>query len=143
MLRLHRGLLAYATTAGFDAAYDLLPDTTRQRQMLTDPATPADTRLALARLHSGQADDDPEAHFQLATTTLQAILIRPPARPDRAALAREAAAALADCASNAAPYEQRDFTRRLAQLGTEHTQLAPLTARLQHILTDKPDAVAE
>ena len=27
MLRLHRGLLAYATTAGFDAAYDLLSDT--------------------------------------------------------------------------------------------------------------------
>ena len=136
-VRLHRGLLAYGTTAGFDAAYDLRPDTTRQRHMLTDPATPAGTRLALARLHSGQADDDPEAHFLLATTTLLAIL-------DQAAqLAREAAAALADCASNAAPYEQRDFTHRLAQLGTEHPQLAPFTAGLQQILTNKPDATRE
>src|SRR6202011_761844 len=116
VLRLHRGLLAYAGTAGFAAAYDLLPDTTRQRQMLTDPATPAGTRLAVARLHSGQADDDPEAHFQLATATLP------------------------DCAGNAAPYEQRDFTRRLAQLGTQHPQLAPFTAGLQHILTSNPDA---
>jgi hypothetical protein len=98
MLRLHRGLLGYSATAGFDAAYNLRPDTARQRQLLTDPATPADTRMALARLHSGQAADDPEAHFQLATATLLAIL-------DQAApLASEAAAALADCASNAAPY---------------------------------------
>ena len=133
-LRLHRGLLACAAMAGFDAAYDLLPDTTQQRQMLTDPATPAGTRLAVARLHSGHADDDPEAHFQLAAATLLAIL------DQTAPLAREAAAALADCAANAAPYEQRDFTRRLAQLATQHPQLAPFTAGLQHILTSNPDA---
>ena len=138
MIRLHRGLLAYAATAGFDAAYDLRPDTTRHRQMLTDQMTPASTRLALARLHSGQADDDPKAHFELAMATLLALLDQAAILDQAAPLPREAAAALADCASNAAPYEQRDFTRRLAQLGTEHPQLAQLTAGLQHILTGKP-----
>lgn len=133
ILRLHRGLIAYAAAAGFDVAYDLLSDSTRQQQILIDPATLAGIRLAVARLHSGQADDDPEAHFQLATTTLLAIL------DQTAPLAREAAAALADCASNSAPYEQREFTRRLAQLGTEQPLLAPLTAGLQHILTGGPE----
>jgi hypothetical protein len=138
-LRLHRGLLGYAATAGFDAAYDLLPDTDRQRQMVTDPATPPDTRLALARLHSAQADDDPEAHFQLTIATLTAILDQAAPLDQSAPLAHEAAAALADCASNAAPYEQRDFARRLAQLSTEHPLLAAFTAKLQRILTSKPD----
>ena len=131
MLRLHRGLLAYAAIAGFDAAYDLRPDTTRQRQMLTDPATPAGTRLAVARLHSGQADDDPEAHFQLAAITLLA------GNPD------EAAAALADCAGNAAPFERRDFTRRLRQATAGHPQLAAITAELEQILLESPDGQAD
>jgi hypothetical protein len=142
-LRLYRGLLGYAITAGFDAAYDVLSDSTRQQQMLIDPATPAGARLAVARFHSGQAADDPEAHFQLAATTLQAILNQTARLDQTAPLAREAAAALADCASNAAPYERREFTRRLAQLGTEHMLLAPLTAGLQHILTGEPGAVAK
>jgi tetratricopeptide (TPR) repeat protein len=129
VLRLHRGLLGYAAAAGFDAAYDLLPDTARQQAMIMDPATPAATRLAIARLHSGQADDDPEAHFQLAALTLLTILNQ------TAPLAREATAAIADCAANAAPFEQRDFTRRLAQIGTEQPRLAPFTAELKHILT--------
>jgi Trypsin-like peptidase domain/Tetratricopeptide repeat len=137
-LRLHRGLLAYAITAGFDAAYDVLSDSTLQQQMLIDPATPAGARLAVARFHSGQADDDPEAHFQLAAATLQAILDQAAPLDQTSPLAREAAAALADCASNAAPYERREFALRLAQLGTEHVLLAPLTAGLQHILTAEP-----
>jgi tetratricopeptide (TPR) repeat protein len=142
MLRLHRGLLGYAATAGFDAAYDLLPDTGRQRAMIADPATPAATRLAIARMHSGQAADDPVAHFQLAAATLLAIENQsgPPAREAADVLAREAAAALADCAANAAPYEQRDFARRLSQLGTEHPPLTAYTAELEHILIGKPDA---
>lgn len=140
-LRLHRGLLGYAATAGFDAAYDLLPDTARQQAMITDSATPADTRLALTRLRSGQAGDDPEAHFQLATLTLLAILNHadPLAHEAAAALAREAAAALADCAANAAPCEQRDFTRRLDEIATEHPLLAGFTAEFRHILNGNPD----
>jgi tetratricopeptide (TPR) repeat protein len=138
-LRLHRGLLAYAATAGFDAAYDLLPDTGRQHAITADPATPADTGLAIARMRSAQGADDPEAHFQLAVITLLAI-------PDHGApeaadpFAREAAAALADCAANAAPYEQRDYARRLSQLCAERPALAPYEAELQHALTGKPDA---
>ena len=101
--------------------------------MLTDPATPPGTCLAVARLHSGQAADDPEAHFQLATATLLAILDA--ARPQAVGpLAREAAAVLADCARNAAPYERRDFTRRLTQLTTDHPDLAPNVTELQPIL---------
>jgi hypothetical protein len=118
VLRLHRGLLGYAVTAGFDATYDLLPDSDRQRALRTDPATPAGTRLALARMRSALAGDDPEAHFQLAAATLLAIPDESDAdtAEETAAHAREAAAALADCAANAAPYEQRDFARRLNQL---------------------------
>jgi hypothetical protein len=89
----------------------------------------------------------PEAHFQLATTALLAILDQTaPLREasstldQTAPLAREAAAALADCASNAAPYEQREFTRRLAQLGTEQPLLAQLTTGLQHVLTGEPES---
>jgi hypothetical protein len=137
-LRLHRGLLGYAATAGFDAAYDLLTDTGRQHAISADPATPAETRLAVARMHSGQAADDPEAHFQLAALTL--LTIPDQDAPEAAApLAREAAATLADCAANAAPYEQRDYARRLSQLGTEQPALAPHVAELQRVLTDKPD----
>jgi hypothetical protein len=130
-VRLHRGLLGYAAAAGFDTAYELGADTARQASILHGPAIPADTRLALARLHSGCAADDPEAHFQLATATLLA------------GNADEAAAALADCDDNAAPYEKRDFTRRLSELAAEHPQLAPLLAELQQILsTDAPPATA-
>jgi hypothetical protein len=140
VLRLHRGLLGYAATAGLDAAYDLRPDTARQQAILADPATSPGTRLALARLHSGQADDDPEAHFQLAVLTLLTILEQEGPLEQAAPLAHEAAAAITDCAANAAPYEQRDFTRRLSQIGAEQPQLAPLTTELRHILNDKPDA---
>jgi tetratricopeptide (TPR) repeat protein/S1-C subfamily serine protease len=129
VLRLHRGLLGYAAIAGLDAAYDLRAETIRQRQMVTDPATPADTRLAVARLHSGQARDDPEAHFQLTISTLLA------GSPD------DAETALADCASNAAPYERRDFARRLHQASAGQPQLAAITAELEQILI-APDSQA-
>jgi Family of unknown function (DUF5632) len=78
-----------------------------------------------------------------AATTLQAILDPTVPLDQTAPLAREAVAALADCASNAAPYEKHEFTRRLAQLGTEHMQLAPLIAGLQHILTGEPGASSD
>ena len=99
VLRLHRGLLTYAAAKGFDAAYTLRADVSRRRTAFTasDPAPPAIIRLALARLHSGQSSDDPDAHFQLATTTLLAGNLR------------EASSALADCADNAAPYERREL----------------------------------
>jgi hypothetical protein len=139
VLRLHRGLLGYAAAAGFDAAYDLLPDTARQHALPTDPATPATARLAIAMMHSGQASDDPEAHYQL---TVHALLAIPdhvgPGDPQAAGLAAQAAAALADCAANAAPWEQRDYARRLTQLATSHPPLAPLIAALQPILTSPP-----
>jgi hypothetical protein len=125
----HRGLLDHAATAGLDASYQLLADPARQASTLADPATPTATRLAIARLHSGQAGDDPEAHFQLAVITLLA------------GNADEAAAALTDCAENAAPYEQRDFTRRLSELLTENPDLTPLPPALHQILgTDLPSA---
>ena len=133
-LRLFRGLLGYAATVGFDAAYDLLPDTDHQRAVIADPATSAGIRLAVARMHSAQAADDPEAHFELAAITLLGI-------PDQAnteaasPLTREAAAALSDCTANAAPYERRDFVRRLSQLGAEHPALTPYIIELQDILT--------
>lgn len=60
-LRLHRGLLSYAATTSFDTAYELRTDTAQQASIPGNPDIPADTRLALARLHSGQATDDPEA----------------------------------------------------------------------------------
>ena len=92
--------------------------------MLAGPGTdlPADARLALARLHSGQSADDPDAHFQLAAATLLA------GYPD------EAAAALADCADNAAPFERRDFARRLREATAGRPQLAVITAELERIL---------
>ena len=90
-------------------------------------------------MHSGQVGDDPEAHFQLATITLLTILHQ--ATPEGATtLARETAAALADCAANAAPYELRDFARLLTQLGIEHQPLGPYMEGSQTILTGKTDA---
>ena len=124
MLRLHCGLLAYATEAGFDTAYELRADTDSLRNALaaSDPSSPGGSRLALARLHSGQSPDDPEAHFQLAVIAMLLGNVR------------EAAAALTDCADNAAPYERRDFAHRLSQLSNEDSQLAVLTSELQNIL---------
>ncbi len=107
--------------------------------MIADPATLAETRLAIARMRSGRAADDSEAHFQLAALTLLAISGQ--SDPEATGpLAREAAVALADCAANAAPYEQRDYVRRLAQLGAEYPALTRYVAELQHILTGKPAA---
>ena len=128
-LRLHRGLLGYAAATGFDTAYALRTDTGRRRAMLARPnaGLPADAWLALARLHSGQSTDDPEAHFQLAAATLQAGI------PD------EAAAALADCADNAAPFERRDFARRLRELTAGQPQLAAITTELEQILLTARD----
>jgi hypothetical protein len=132
MLRLHRGLLGYATAAGFDAAYALRADPSQRRTMLAGPGTdlPAGTWLALARLHSGQSADDPEAHFQLGAATVLAGI------PD------EAAAALADCADNAAPFERRDFARRLRELTAGQPQLAAITAELEQILLTTRDTPA-
>ena len=132
-LRLHRGLLAYASTAGLDDAYDLLHDGDRQQAMIADSAIAGETRLAIARMHSALVNDDPEAHFQLATLVLLAILTQAdPSGSDVApALAREAAAVLAYCAANAAPYEQRNYVRRLAQLTADHPPLAPYLPELQ------------
>ena len=132
-VRLHRGLLAYASTAGLDDAYDLLHDGDRQQAMIADSAIAGETRLAIARMHSALVNDDPEAHFQLATLVLLAILTKAdPSGSDVApALVREAAAVLADCAANAAPYEQRDYARRLAQLTAAHPPLAPYLPELQ------------
>jgi hypothetical protein len=55
----------------------------------------------------------PGAHFHLTIAALFA------GRPG------EAAAAAADCADNATPYEKRDFARRLADLTAQHPDLAP------------------
>jgi hypothetical protein len=87
----HPDMARYAAMAGFDAAYLVLTDPARQQAMLSDPDTPPDTRLALARLRSGLAPDDPAAHFDPATAALLA------GHPN------EAAAATADCAGNAWP----------------------------------------
>ena len=90
-------------------------------------------------MHSGQATDNPEAHYQLATITLLAIPApAEPTNPEADALARQAAAALADCAANAAPFEQRDYARRLTQLATGHPLLAPYIADITPILTSTP-----
>jgi hypothetical protein len=127
VLRLHRGLLGCAAVAGFDTAYALRADSDERRVTLAQSDLPAGTRLALARLHSGQSADDPDAHFQLAATTLLA------GNPD------EAAAALADCADNAAPYERRDFARRLREVTAGQPQLAAIVAELEEILLATPD----
>jgi hypothetical protein len=124
-IRLRRGLLSYATMAGFDAAYELLANPQRLRTALAATEN-ASEKLALARLHSGQSADDPEAHFQLAVTTLLA------GNPD------EAAAALADCADHAAPYERRDFSHRLVGLSEDHPDLAQAIAGLQQVFDSGP-----
>ncbi len=129
-IRVHRGLLGLANAGGFDAAYALLADPGQRRALLAGPGDdlPSDARLALARLHSGQSDDDPDAHFRLAVISLLA------GRLD------EAVAALADCADNAAPYERRDFARRLREATAGRSQLAGVTAELERILTGTPDS---
>ena len=132
-LRLHRGLLAYAATAGFDAAYEL--SQTRpsgSAYSRSRPGTPASTRLALARLHSGQSPTTPKRTSSSSPPPCSPSSKDRPARP-------RSAAALTDCAGNAAPYERRDFTRRLAQLGSEQPHLASLTAELQQILNSEPN----
>jgi hypothetical protein len=131
--RLLRGLLRYATDAGFDAAYELLADPARLQAALavSDPEPPATTRLALARMHSSLSSDDPEAHFQLAATLLGQALAGEVPLENLA----EARSALADCADNAAPYEQRDFARRLDDLLAARPDLAPHAAGLQQVLT--------
>jgi hypothetical protein len=130
MVRLHRGLLSYAAVAGFDAAYELLADAQRLRTALAATENPGE-RLALARLHSGQSADDPEAHFQLAVTTLLA------GNTD------EATAALAACADHAAPYERRNFSRRLDHLSELHADLAQAIASLQQVLQSRLSAEAD
>jgi hypothetical protein len=124
-VRLHRGLLHYAASEGFDAAYELLQDP-RLRQAALEKAasgSPNEASLALARsLNSGRSDDDPEAHFTLVVTTLLA--------GDEG----EAAAALADCADRAAPCERRDFVRRLEDLAIEHPGLGAAVPELGGIL---------
>ena len=142
-LRLHRGLLAYANTAGLDDAYGLLLDGDRQQAMIADPTIPSETRLAIARMHSGLVNDDPEAHFQLSTLVLLAVLTQndPSGSDVTPVLNREAAAVLADCAANAAPYEQRDFAHRLAQLIADHPPLAPHLPELQkQLITEEMPA---
>ena len=148
ILRLHRGLLAYAATAGFDVAYDLRSDThpaAADAHRPGDPrryppgGRPACTAGKLTTIPKRTSSSPPRLCWR-SSTSVPLAREAAAALDQTAPLAREAAAALADCASNAAPYEQRDFTHRLAQLGTEHPQLAPFTAGLQHILTNKPDA---
>ncbi len=127
-LRLHRGLLSYAVLAGTDAAYQLRADA-HQLLAALDTTGPADTpiaHLALARLNSGLRYDDPHAHFRLTTASLLA------------GNADEAAAAVTECADNAAPYERRDFTQRLGQLAADRPHLASLIADLQHVLRGSP-----
>ena len=105
VIRFHRGLLHYSTAYGFDMAYDLRESPTKRRTGLValreSPST--ELLLALARLHSGQSSNDAEAHFELACVSALA------GNTD------EAKAALVDCAENAAPFEKRDFIRRLDQ----------------------------
>ncbi len=103
VLRLHRGLLACARSTGIDDAYQLLSDASKHQAIFdsADPVGRADFRLALARMRSGQSSDDPEGHFQLALAAMQT------------GQADEAWTALVNCAANSAPYEQRDFARRL------------------------------
>jgi len=127
-IRLHRGLLGCANAAGFGTAYGLraAPEQLRATLAAPDLKLPAGTRLALARLHSGQCPDDPRAHFQLAVVTLLAGIVD------------EAAAAVADCADNAAPYERRDFALRLREAASSRPQLAIVIAELEQILTSAP-----
>jgi tetratricopeptide (TPR) repeat protein len=109
--RLHRGLLGIAAVAGFDAAYALA----------TTPGgePPEGCELPAARVRSGLLADDAEAHFELAIAALTAGRLH------------EAAAALADCAANAAPFERRDFARRLRRHATGNPDLGGLLEILE------------
>jgi len=116
----HPDVARYAAMAGFDAAYLVLTDPARQQAMLSDPDTPPAPAWRWPRLRGGLAPDDPAAHFDLATAALLA------GHPN------EAAAATADCADSAAPYEKRDFTRRLGALMAERPDLAALARTRPH-----------
>lgn len=142
VVRLHRGLLTYAGMEGLDEAYALLADVNRQKAMIADPAVAEETRRAAARLHSGLVSDDPEAHFELARLILLAVPNQDssPGTDSVPVLAREAAAALADCAANAAPWEQREFARRLRRLSTGYPSLAPYLPELEKQLTGEMPA---
>jgi hypothetical protein len=159
--RLHRGVLHFAAEAqdeasGFRDAYDLGPDAGRLRAALTssDPPLSGRTRLALARMYSGQHASEPEAHFLLATVLLggeepgeeefgqraQSGLGSPEGHsallgPEHIA---EARAVLADCADNAAPYERRDFARRLGAFLAQRPGLEPYAAEFQRIFIEQP-----
>jgi len=130
VLRLHRGLLGCAAVAGFNTAYTLRADPGQRQAAFAQSDLAADARLAVARLHSGQSADDPDAHFRLASAALLA------GDPE------EAAAALADCADNAAPYERRDFARRLREVTAGQPQLAVIVAELEQTLLATPDSQA-
>ncbi|MEY9857094.1 hypothetical protein ABH935_002702 [Catenulispora sp. GAS73] len=155
--RLHRGILHFAAeapdaAAGFRDAYDLGLDAGRLRALLTDsdPPLSGPTRLALARMYSGQYASEPEAHFLLATVLLggegsdeeefgpgtrhwRATSVGSPVSlgPD---LLAEVKQALADCADNAVPYERRDCAERLAGFLARRSGLEPYAAEFQHIL---------
>jgi hypothetical protein len=101
-VRAHRGLHALAMRDGLETAYQLQGDRTARLAGLHDGDVTR--RLALARLMSGLEHDNAEAHFQLACLALEA------------GIDDEADAAMADAAENAAPFERRDFIRRLDQL---------------------------
>lgn len=159
--RLHRGVLHFAAeapdhAAGFLDAYELGTDAGRLRAALnaSDPPPSGRTRLALARMYSGQHAGEPEAHFLLATVLLggeepgqeefgpreQSGPGTPEghsALPGPEHLA-EARAVLADCAENAAPYELRDFAGRLATFLAQRPGLEPYAAEFQRILIEHP-----
>ena len=140
--RLHRGLLAYAATAGIRCR---LRPGARHGPAAGDAHRPGDPPAVPAWRSPGCTADKrrrPEAHFQYAVETLRAIAAvlgtadaTLPVGDITAALTGEAAAAVADCAANAAPWEQRDFGRRLAELADEHPQLAPQITELRDILS--------
>jgi len=108
-LRVRRGLLEYAATAGIEAALELAADDNLRRVFLADLHAPAEERLAVARMHSGRSRDSPEAHFALAAIAMVMGNLA------------EAIAALSDCGEHAAPYERRAFGRRLTELAAEHS----------------------
>ncbi|MGI8984505.1 MAG: hypothetical protein ACR2HM_08250 [Acidimicrobiales bacterium] len=125
--RLHRGLLALVQLDGIDAAYAVLdPAATQAAAAAEGAGEPTDRALALVRIHSGLVPDSTEAHFRLATLAI------------RLGEAGEAAAALADCADHAAPFERSDFARRLDLLVGTDPELAPLVTELRALLAGSP-----
>lgn len=164
--RLHRGYLHFAAeapdaAAGFRDAYDLGRDAGRLMAALTasDPLLPGRTRLALARMYSGNHASEPEAHFLLATVLLGGeepgeegsgpraqsgpeTPVEPAVVPVPEYLA-EARVVLADCAGNAAPYERDDFARRLAAFTARRPGLEPHAVEFQRILTEQPGSGAD